>query len=485
MSPRSLLFSSDEETSRLLIQALKEMELATEYCPDIFGAVERLTGRSFDVIVADLDNGPEAGFLLRTASELNVNKGALAVAVSSGSAKAGAHGIRADLMLTKPITNDQVKYAFLSCDRFLAKMRVWLGKPDSARVPQRTISKRLLQASLPRQSPKIDAATRPAKPSPVSRKPVLGTAVPSTLLSAQPPAPVKPEIFRSRIPAATKPILNRRSSGGAEARPGHSKFLWTTAVSAACLALLYGSARPGQIRRVSGSMATVVRHVLEKTYEHASAIKGKLGRPEDSTSIDSAALAEATTNYFPMPEVTRTSSVRLFPVRRSAIPDHAPSVVLETPPAGMNAGQDGLSTDLHGIQIPKSIELPQPDIESLHSLTKGPGPSLLSELQPVSLSEDLSEQLLVQKVQPSYPEQALKIGLQGAVVLQAWIGQDGTIRDLKLVHGSLLLGQAAYHAVKQWRYKPYVRNGRAVEAMTYVTVNFTLPSQSLLSPYPH
>jgi protein TonB len=93
----------------------------------------------------------------------------------------------------------------------------------------------------------------------------------------------------------------------------------------------------------------------------------------------------------------------------------------------------------------------------------------------VSLTEDLSQALLLQKVTPSYPEQALKAGLQGAVTLQAWIGKDGGVRDLKLVDGSLLLGQAAVKAVKQWRYKPYLRNGVAVEAETYVTVNFRLP----------
>ena len=69
----------------------------------------------------------------------------------------------------------------------------------------------------------------------------------------------------------------------------------------------------------------------------------------------------------------------------------------------------------------------------------------------------------------------MKAGIEGAVILQAWIGKDGSIRDLKLVDGSLLLGRAAVEAVKQWRYKPYLRNGVAVEAQTYVTVNFRLP----------
>ena len=42
--------------------------------------------------------------------------------------------------------------------------------------------------------------------------------------------------------------------------------------------------------------------------------------------------------------------------------------------------------------------------------------------------------------------------------------------------------QAALDAVKSWRYKPYLLNGKAVEAQTFVTVNFRLPQQSLLLP---
>ena len=101
--------------------------------------------------------------------------------------------------------------------------------------------------------------------------------------------------------------------------------------------------------------------------------------------------------------------------------------------------------------------------------------SLLGGLEPVSVSEEFSAGLILDKVQPSYPQQALRAGLQGPVVLQAWIAKDGTIRELKLIRGSLLLGKAAYQAVKQWRYQPYVRNAQAVEAQTYATVHFRLP----------
>jgi protein TonB len=83
--------------------------------------------------------------------------------------------------------------------------------------------------------------------------------------------------------------------------------------------------------------------------------------------------------------------------------------------------------------------------------------------------------MVIQRVLPNYPDQARQAGLQGAVLLQAWIRKDGTVGDIKIIKGPLLLGQAAYQAVKQWRYKPYLLNGQLVEAQTYVTVNFRLP----------
>jgi TonB family protein len=129
--------------------------------------------------------------------------------------------------------------------------------------------------------------------------------------------------------------------------------------------------------------------------------------------------------------------------------------------------------------------VPVPQIpESLRSevLSRGPSGSvssaLLEALEPVNITENLSENLLLEKVQPAYPEQAVRSGLQGSVVLQALIGRDGRIQNLKLVQGSFLLGQSAFQAVKQWRYRPYFRNGRAVQAQTLVTVDFSLPTRS-------
>jgi protein TonB len=94
--------------------------------------------------------------------------------------------------------------------------------------------------------------------------------------------------------------------------------------------------------------------------------------------------------------------------------------------------------------------------------------------QRVKVSAGVQEGLLVRKVTPTYPPLAKQARISGKVVLQAVIGKDGTIQNLRAVSGPPMLIQNAIEAVKQWKYKPYFLNGEPVEVDTQVTVNFTL-----------
>ena len=91
--------------------------------------------------------------------------------------------------------------------------------------------------------------------------------------------------------------------------------------------------------------------------------------------------------------------------------------------------------------------------------------------KPFSVSH-LSEAQLVHRVEPVYPRMAVLAGLQGEVRLHAIIARDGTIQSLSVTTGQPILAQAALEAVRQWRYRPYLLNGRAVEVETFITVNF-------------
>lgn len=91
------------------------------------------------------------------------------------------------------------------------------------------------------------------------------------------------------------------------------------------------------------------------------------------------------------------------------------------------------------------------------------------------VSQGVTDGILTRKVMPIYPEQALPLRLSGTVVLEATISEDGRVRDLNLVRGNRTLAQAAIDAVSQWRYKPYLLNGKPVAMKTQITVEFKAP----------
>ena len=459
MCPVSLLFSSDEETSRPLAQALRELELEVEPCPDIFTVVEWLTSRSFDVIVADWDSGPEAAFLLKNARELKLNKAAFTLALTSGKSNLATREDSPDLVLTKPLLPDQIKYALLTNDRFLGCMKAWIARGDFARAEQTppsagTKEGRHVQPQQPSHMPPAS----PAEPSPTRGYAYGGASAALNLTFAS----LDRRLFRS----LNQPNRNRHVSGPVS-KSGRNKFLWGSVLSVAFISAGYIFGQPLQVQSVFASVATAYKQALETKFSR--------GHSSGDASPDPAALARAATSQAAWSRRHPSWRSHAVPVHSLPLPDQIPVPSAETLQADAHLDQDHFPLAGPRLLIPESLQRAAPESAAVRTASVRRSPSLLSLVEPVSLPETLSQQLLLDRVQPSYPEQALKAGLEGAVILQAWIGKDGNIRDLKLVDGSLLLGQAAVKAVRQWRYKPYLRNGVAVEAETYVTVNFSLP----------
>jgi len=93
----------------------------------------------------------------------------------------------------------------------------------------------------------------------------------------------------------------------------------------------------------------------------------------------------------------------------------------------------------------------------------------------VLISPETANQYLVQRVEPEYPEEARAQHLQGPVTLEAIVGKDGSVKSLKTISGDPQLAAAARSAVNQWRFKPFLQDGKPAEFQTQVTVNFRLP----------
>lgn len=93
---------------------------------------------------------------------------------------------------------------------------------------------------------------------------------------------------------------------------------------------------------------------------------------------------------------------------------------------------------------------------------------------PAKVSGGVMAGNLLTHVNPVYPPAAKDAKIQGAVVLHAIIGRDGTIEDLQVVSGPKELLTSAVDAVRQWTYKPFLLNGDPTEVETTITVNYFL-----------
>ena len=93
---------------------------------------------------------------------------------------------------------------------------------------------------------------------------------------------------------------------------------------------------------------------------------------------------------------------------------------------------------------------------------------------PGKVNPEVMEKQIVHKVPPVYPEDAKRARIQGKVLLDAVIGKEGEVEQLKVISGPAPLQQSSLDAVRQWTYKPFLLNGEPVEVKTTITVNYTL-----------
>jgi TonB family protein len=100
---------------------------------------------------------------------------------------------------------------------------------------------------------------------------------------------------------------------------------------------------------------------------------------------------------------------------------------------------------------------------------------LPGENNAIILSSKGAEKRLAYGVAPKYPVEARSDGAEGTVILKAVVGEDGKVEGLRLVEGNATLAIAAIQAVKQWHYRPYVRDGKAQSFQTVVIVDFQRP----------
>jgi protein TonB len=111
-------------------------------------------------------------------------------------------------------------------------------------------------------------------------------------------------------------------------------------------------------------------------------------------------------------------------------------------------------------------------VPNLGSSSNGPKPVL----QTVTISQGVSQGLLIKSVAPIYPKTAMTMHIDGDVKLLATISKTGDISNVKVLSGDNRLALAATEAVRQWKYKPYRLDGQPVEIQTTITLKFKSPN---------
>jgi protein TonB len=90
----------------------------------------------------------------------------------------------------------------------------------------------------------------------------------------------------------------------------------------------------------------------------------------------------------------------------------------------------------------------------------------------VRVSEADAKQAATSTSVPEYPAVARQLKLTGKVVLEVAIAEDGTVEDVKITSGNPVLTRSCVKAVHDWKFKPFLQEGKATRAVAPISFEF-------------
>jgi TonB family protein len=459
MPLNALLFSKSPETAESLAAVFKVLGICVESCSDIFSAIKKGTQQNFSCVIVDWSDQPEANFLLKRTRESAANRNAVAIAiVDTAPSPVELHENRLDFLIHRPIAAEEA--------------RAVLAKAFQQMQTQ-------MQAALDAE---LGGSLQKVEPGEASRKPEDPNPV-SVAAEAPKPRPSAPQaVFRDLKPEESTPA-DEPTVDEAELEPPRPVIGFRT-VCAAMLAFaaMFSVWRSRETVLYLAQTHEGIFHVLRESM--AALLSTNRSGPPPVRSLIADAQQE---EYFSRtPQNTNGHpTLRLIPAEAS-LPEGAVrlSKAFDFPlPTPELMHSDPPPLHVQRPRVPDSLKGTAP-ISRQVVATVGPAqimpvstpvPPIPQFSEPVPLSEEAARAMLVHSVDPVYPSEAVAQKLHGPVVLQARIGRDGSVEDLKILRGYFVLGRAAVAAVKQWRFQPYSLNGHPATTQTVLTVNFSHP----------
>jgi protein TonB len=454
MAFRALLFSKSTETNTTIMAACESAGIRVEVGSDIFSAIEKGTKQNFSCVIADWADQPEASFLLKRTRESS-NGDTVAIAIVDHEPRpAEIRDNRLDFLIYRPISPEEA-------DAVLAKASERM-QPVSAEDAASSG-----ESNASNEGP--SAVSVRAGVSEHSHQDQLANFWQGSGAQGIGDREIKRNIERNEeAPRKRIPAIGFRGACAVVLVLAAAFFLWRSRG-----AIEFLSRTPeGRFRVLRESVATLF-------------FKNKTGAPPAASASDYPRQDEyfsrdAVSSNAPTPALAVVATESTLPETRMALPK-APDLPLPVP---VLERQDGAPVRRERGAIPESVRnsapMERPVVVTVNPAllpvsTALPQSAIRQSNEPVPVSEEAARALLVHTVNPVYPPEALAQKLHGPVVLQAVIGRDGSVEDLKLVRGYFVLGRAAIAAVKQWRFQPYSANGHASATQTVITINFSYP----------
>jgi protein TonB len=154
-----------------------------------------------------------------------------------------------------------------------------------------------------------------------------------------------------------------------------------------------------------------------------------------------------------------------------AAPTEAPPRIVPEVPAVAEIPPPG------ALDGPPGVSVGAPDALSVAGLGVVPPPPPVPappDRGPVKIGGLIRAPKRIAASAPLYPAIAISARVEGKVVLEALIDEQGRVDGVRVLTSVPLLDAAAVDAVRAWRYTPTLLNGVPVSVLMTVSVSFTL-----------
>ena len=524
MGPRALLLSPDDQAVNAITGVLEELSVSCERPLDGVSAAKKLNSERFDLVLVDCDNLPAAKLIFDVCRRTH---GAATVPIAIVDGRVGlptAFRLGAELILTKPVAKDQARITVRT-----AVGRIKKDQPVPETKPEVPAVEAVLEEERESAAPKAlaQAAAAGATSSATSCATTSATQAvaeisPVIPVAASSPEPLKAAAAAASTPAmSTTPALSAAAAELFEAKPSletKPEPALSTGAAESTSKATSGSAAPKRdISSAKEMSEDPVMQALESkepsspspifsAYEQPKQPRGRGGLvtvlmlailggggyaawmyQPGFREFMQARLNEANTLLGPQTQrvvsaITKAPAPPKPAPAQTRPPQSAPVTAppaTKTPAATTTLTANAAEAPASGPTAPAPVVAPSTDqnVPAVEDQKKSTAPAaadndLATAKDAVILSSKGAEKRLLHRVAPIVPAAARAQSAEATVVLKAVIDENGAVKSLQRVEGDPVIADAAMKAVKQWRYKPYTRDGKALAFQTIVLVDF-------------